>query len=173
MCHKYAVRFDPMCAKALLFNTRADCFRAGLIVGKLLTIKGGRTWKTLSDSPTLNQSESAAFRDVRRNPVCQRRARLRIHSASRLYIFPRLRTAELTRLSASCESPPPINILDRALMDPPECRFSWVDIRPQSILKPAGISSVLKGFRRPRNHLDWAKRCPRFSSTPVLFPPAH
>jgi hypothetical protein len=57
MCHKYAVRFDPMCAKALLFNTRADCFRAGLIVGKLLTIKGGRTWKTLSDSPTLNQSE--------------------------------------------------------------------------------------------------------------------
>jgi ATP-dependent exoDNAse (exonuclease V) alpha subunit len=24
-----------MCAKALLFNTRADCFRAGLIVGKL------------------------------------------------------------------------------------------------------------------------------------------
>jgi hypothetical protein len=48
-----------------------------------------------------------------------------------------------------------------------------VDIRPQSILEPAGISSALKGFRRPRNHLDCAKRCPRFSSTPVLFPPAH
>jgi len=48
-----------------------------------------------------------------------------------------------------------------------------VDIRPQSILEPVGISSALKGFRRPRNHLDWAKRCPRFSSTPVLFPPAH
>src|ERR1700693_1693216 len=48
-----------------------------------------------------------------------------------------------------------------------------VDIRPQSILEPVGISSALKGFRRPRNHLDWAKRCPRFSSTPVLFLPAH
>jgi len=49
---------------------------------------------------TANQSESVAFRDGRGNPVCQLRARLRIHSASRLYIFPRLQTAELTRLSA-------------------------------------------------------------------------
>jgi hypothetical protein len=48
-----------------------------------------------------------------------------------------------------------------------------VDIRPQSISEPPGISSVLKGFLRPRNHLDWAKRCPRSSSIPVLFPPAH
>jgi len=48
-----------------------------------------------------------------------------------------------------------------------------VDIRPQSILEPVGISSALKGFRRPRNHLDWAKRYPRFFSTPVLFPLAH
>src|SRR5271169_4329713 len=55
VCHKCAVRFDPMCAKALLFNTRADCFRAGLIVGKLLNCNGDKTWKTLSDSPTLNQ----------------------------------------------------------------------------------------------------------------------
>jgi len=38
---------------------------------------------------------------VRGNPVCQLCTRLRIHSASRLYIFPRLRTAELARLSAS------------------------------------------------------------------------
>jgi|SRR5580704_14713319 hypothetical protein len=63
--------------------------------------------------------------------------------------------------------------LDRELMNPPECRFSWVDIGSQSILEPVGISAALKGFRRPRNRLDWAKRCPRFSSTPVLFPPAH
>jgi hypothetical protein len=34
VCHKCAVRFDPICAKALLFNTRANCFRAGLVVGK-------------------------------------------------------------------------------------------------------------------------------------------
>jgi hypothetical protein len=44
-----------MCAKALLFNTRADCFRAGLIVGKLLNHNGDKTRQTLSDSPTLNQ----------------------------------------------------------------------------------------------------------------------
>lgn len=55
VCHKCAVRFDPMCAKALLFNTRADCFRAGLIVGKLLNHNGDKTRETLSDSPTLNQ----------------------------------------------------------------------------------------------------------------------
>ena len=55
VCRKCAVRFDPMCAKALLFNTRADCFRAGLIVGKLLNCNGYKTRKTLSDSPTLNQ----------------------------------------------------------------------------------------------------------------------
>ena len=55
VCRKCAVRFDPMCAKSLLFNTRPDCFRAGLIVGKLLNLNGDKTWKTLSDSPTLNQ----------------------------------------------------------------------------------------------------------------------
>jgi len=55
VCRKCAVHFDPMCAKALLFNTRADCFRAGLIVGKLLNCNGDKTWETLSDSPTLNQ----------------------------------------------------------------------------------------------------------------------
>jgi hypothetical protein len=55
VCHKCAVRFDPMCAKALLFNTSADCFRAGLIVCKLLNHNGDKTRKTLSDSPTLNQ----------------------------------------------------------------------------------------------------------------------
>jgi len=53
--HKCAVRRDPICAKALLFNTRADCSRAGLIVGKSLTLKDAKTWTTLSDSPTLNQ----------------------------------------------------------------------------------------------------------------------
>jgi hypothetical protein len=45
VCHKCAVPFDPMCAKALLFNTRANCFRAGLIVGKLLNRNGDKTWK--------------------------------------------------------------------------------------------------------------------------------
>jgi hypothetical protein len=55
VCRKCAVRFDPMCAKSLLFNTELDCFRAGLIVGKLLMFNGAKTRKTLSDSPTLNQ----------------------------------------------------------------------------------------------------------------------
>jgi hypothetical protein len=30
VCRKCAVRCDPVCAKALLFNTRPECFRAGL-----------------------------------------------------------------------------------------------------------------------------------------------
>jgi hypothetical protein len=34
VCGKCAVLFDPMCIKALLYTTRADLFRAGLIVGK-------------------------------------------------------------------------------------------------------------------------------------------
>ncbi len=55
VCHKCAVPFDPICANSLRFNTRLDCFRAGLIVGKLLTLKGGKAWKTPSGSPTLNQ----------------------------------------------------------------------------------------------------------------------
>jgi len=36
------VRFEPMCAKALLFNTELDRFRAGLIVGKLLMFNGAQ-----------------------------------------------------------------------------------------------------------------------------------
>src|SRR5258708_3081943 len=88
--------------------------------------------------------------------------------------YKRMRTeTNDVRLGADGRSAPTIMILDLALMDPPECRFSWVDIRPQSILEPVRISSALEGFRRPRNHLDWARRCPRFSSTPVWFPPAH
>ena len=55
VCRKCAVRFDPMCARSLLFNTEPDRFRAGLIVGKLLMFNGAKTWKTRSDSPTLNQ----------------------------------------------------------------------------------------------------------------------
>jgi len=44
-----------MCANSHLFNTELDRFRAGLIVGKLLTFNGAQTWKAQSDSPTLNQ----------------------------------------------------------------------------------------------------------------------
>ena len=55
VCHKCAVRFDPMCANLLLFDTSTKRFRAGLIVGKLLTLKDAKTWKIPSDSPTLNQ----------------------------------------------------------------------------------------------------------------------
>jgi len=62
---------------------------------------------------------------------------------------------------------------NRVLMDPAERRLSSVDIKPQSILALLGISSALTRFHHPRNHLDWAMRCPRFSSTPVLLPPAH
>jgi hypothetical protein len=55
VCHKCALRFDPMSAKALLCTTIADLFRAGLILSKLLIFKDAEAWKTLSDSPTLNQ----------------------------------------------------------------------------------------------------------------------
>jgi hypothetical protein len=55
VCHKCAVRFDPVCANSLLFNTTPDGFRAGLIVRKLLNLKVAKMWKALSDSPTLNQ----------------------------------------------------------------------------------------------------------------------
>ena len=47
-----------------------------------------------------NQSESAAFRGSGGNPVC-RLCAIRIHSPSRLDIFPGLRIAELARPSAS------------------------------------------------------------------------
>jgi hypothetical protein len=55
VCHKCAVRFDPMCANSLRFNTRPNRSRAGLVVGKLLTLKGTKAWKDRSYSPTLNQ----------------------------------------------------------------------------------------------------------------------
>src|SRR5271169_1768406 len=70
VCHKCAVRFDPVCANSLPFNTRPNCSRAGLVVGKLLTLKGGKTWKARSYSPTLNQSPVAfiLFSDLPLNP---------------------------------------------------------------------------------------------------------
>jgi hypothetical protein len=34
VCHKCAVRFAPVRAKARLFNTSVVCFRAGLVMGK-------------------------------------------------------------------------------------------------------------------------------------------
>jgi hypothetical protein len=49
VCRKCAVRSAPMCANLRLFNTELDCFRAGLIVGKLLMFNGAQTRKTLSD----------------------------------------------------------------------------------------------------------------------------
>src|ERR1700722_17221002 len=48
MCRKCAVRLEPTCANSRLFNTELDCFRAGLIVGKL-TFNGAQTWKPPSD----------------------------------------------------------------------------------------------------------------------------
>src|SRR5579864_8522698 len=36
-------------------------------------------------------------------------------------------------------SPPTILIPDRVLMDPPECRFSWADIRTKYLLAPRSI----------------------------------
>jgi len=55
VCHKCAVRFEPVCANLHLFNTEPDCLSAGLIVGKLLTFKCARTREILSDPHTLNQ----------------------------------------------------------------------------------------------------------------------
>jgi hypothetical protein len=54
MYGRFWVFTEAMCAKLLLFNAELDCFRAGLIVGKLM-FNGAQTWKTTSDSPTLNQ----------------------------------------------------------------------------------------------------------------------
>jgi hypothetical protein len=34
--------------------TRPECFGAGLIVGKLLTLKGPKTWNAVAGLPTLN-----------------------------------------------------------------------------------------------------------------------
>lgn len=48
-----------------------------------------------------------------------------------------------------------------------------IDPRPQSILERVGISSAPNGLRLPRNRLEWAKQCPRSSSIPGQFPPAH
>ena len=42
VCHKCAVRFSPICAKVLRFNTRSKRFRAGLVTSKLL-IRNGET----------------------------------------------------------------------------------------------------------------------------------
>jgi hypothetical protein len=36
VCHKCAVRFEPLCAKVRLFDTFEKCFRAGLFRGKSL-----------------------------------------------------------------------------------------------------------------------------------------
>ena len=55
VCHKCAVRFDPMCANSRLFNTSAKRFRAGLAVGKLLIPNSAKTRRAMLDSPTLNQ----------------------------------------------------------------------------------------------------------------------
>ncbi len=42
VCHKCAVPFDPICANLLLFNTKPNCSRAGLIVGKSLILKSSK-----------------------------------------------------------------------------------------------------------------------------------
>ena len=36
MCHKCAVRFEPIRANSRFFNTSVKCFRAGLAEGKSL-----------------------------------------------------------------------------------------------------------------------------------------
>ena len=36
VCRKCAVRFEPICANAGLFDISAECFRAGLVEGKSL-----------------------------------------------------------------------------------------------------------------------------------------
>ena len=36
VCHKCAVRFEPMCADVSFFNTLQKCFRAGYFCGKSL-----------------------------------------------------------------------------------------------------------------------------------------
>jgi hypothetical protein len=36
VCHKCAVRFEPIRANSRLFNTSVQCFRAGLVEGKSL-----------------------------------------------------------------------------------------------------------------------------------------
>jgi hypothetical protein len=46
VCHKCAVSFDPICANSRLFNTSTKRFRAGLIVGKALILKGAKAGTT-------------------------------------------------------------------------------------------------------------------------------
>ena len=55
VCHKCAVRFGPICAKVLRFNTRSRRFRAGLVMSKLLICNGETKNCHLPALPTLNQ----------------------------------------------------------------------------------------------------------------------
>ncbi len=55
MCRKCAVRFGPVRAKVRLFNTTTKCFRAGLVVGKLLICIDESSKESFRDLPTLNQ----------------------------------------------------------------------------------------------------------------------
>jgi hypothetical protein len=41
VCHKCAVPFDTLCANMGFFATFQKCFRAGLVMGKWLTLHGG------------------------------------------------------------------------------------------------------------------------------------
>jgi hypothetical protein len=40
VCHKCAVRFEPLCANVRFFNTLQKCFRAGICCGKSLILHG-------------------------------------------------------------------------------------------------------------------------------------
>src|SRR5215475_5315464 len=53
------------------------------------------------------------------------------------------------------------------------CCFLEVEVRQRWIAEPPCISSALEAHRNLRNHRDLAKPCPRFSSTPVPYPPGH
>jgi hypothetical protein len=53
------------------------------------------------------------------------------------------------------------------------CCFLEVAVRQRWIAEPLCISSAPGAHRTLRNRQDLARLCPRFSSTPVPYPPEH
>jgi len=55
LCHKRAIRIEPVRANTGFFDTSAERFRAGLVVGKWLISEWNQQDRPTASSQTLNQ----------------------------------------------------------------------------------------------------------------------
>ena len=55
LCHKRAIRFEPLCANTGFFATSPRCFRAGLVKGKCLISRWDSEKNVIQVPLTLNQ----------------------------------------------------------------------------------------------------------------------